>query len=73
MENLLKELNLEHFIAPFKKYQIDFSTMQRISINEIGVKQFLRMDKSIEDILMKKCGADEKSIIMICSAVQTFN
>ena len=47
--------------------------MQRISINEVGVTKFLRMDKPTEDLLIKKCGADEKSIILICSAVQSAN
>ena len=47
--------------------------MQRISINEIGVTKYLRMDKPTEDLLIKKCGADEKSIILICSAVQSAN
>jgi hypothetical protein len=73
MDQILTELNLERFIEPFRLYQVDFSILAKVSISNAGYSESLRMDRSIENLLIKKCGIDTQSLIKICSAVEKLN
>ena len=73
MDELLIDLNLERFILPFKENKIDFGILAKVSISNAGYSESLRMDRSIENLLIKKCGIDTQSLIKICSAVVQMN
>ena len=73
MENLLFSLDLGQFIEPFKKNGVDFTILAKVSISNAGFSESLRMDRSIENLLIKKCGVDTESLIKICSAVVQMN
>lgn len=69
MEDLLKSLDLKHFVEPFKRNGVDFTILSKVSISNAGFSESLRMDRFIENLLIKKCGVDTESLIKICSAV----
>ena len=73
MEQLLTELGLERFIVPFRNQMVDFNILAKVSISNAGYSESLRMDKSIENLLIRKCGVDTQSLIKICSAVEKLN